>query len=389
MDIAATLAPPPKTDPASAPASATSQESEASSFEDEFESTSAGSPDEAEETSAPSQETDAVADSSAPGNEMLIEVEDQTVPADVMADPEIEDAHNDEVVVAEAPEAAIAEPAIAEALIGEGADVSAETPAIEEESEETDAEIMPSEAAIDDADAIETLDADEPAIVPVMAANSNQAASEIPEQAAEETAAAAPDEVEPFMDIREAREKPYMSQGSDRLKTLHSFVPPQLADDASMSAMPMSEHQFTASSIAKASVGIAHVDGAVVADQVVAAIRADRGAGSVDVRLDPPELGRVRLHFNMERSDIVIATVSSERGETLDLLRRHSADLVRELERAGFTNVQLDFAAGNDSAFENWDQPDQNGYDALPEAMDDEQVVAYVRKAQGRLDRFV
>ncbi len=86
-----------------------------------------------------------------------------------------------------------------------------------------------------------------------------------------------------------------------------------------------------------------------VAHQVIAAIRQEKGSGTVEVRLDPPELGRVRIAFLMERQDIVTALVTSERPETLDLLRRHASDLSKELERAGFTSVTINFSAADSS----------------------------------------
>jgi flagellar hook-length control protein FliK len=108
-------------------------------------------------------------------------------------------------------------------------------------------------------------------------------------------------------------------------------------------------HQPTAQAAAEVRAAPTNFSASVeAASQVIAAIRADKGSKEIDVRLDPPELGRVKISFSFERSDIVTATVSSERTDTLDLLRRHQEDLARELERAGFSKVRLDFSA-NDS----------------------------------------
>ena len=69
-----------------------------------------------------------------------------------------------------------------------------------------------------------------------------------------------------------------------------------------------------------------------------------RSAGAnVDIRLDPPELGRVTMSLHMG-DDRVIALIAADRGETLDLLRRNGDDLQRALRENGFEDVSLDFA---------------------------------------------
>ena len=126
------------------------------------------------------------------------------------------------------------------------------------------------------------------------------------------------------------------------------------------------------------------------AEQLVAAIRADAGGDSFEIRLDPPELGRVKIHFAMERSDVVVATLSSERSDTLDLMRRSAADLVRELARAGLENVRLEFSAhgGGDSPARTSSQEAIRNY-ADFEAGDDARLVYVKRRDDGRLDRLV
>ncbi len=128
------------------------------------------------------------------------------------------------------------------------------------------------------------------------------------------------------------------------------------------------------------------------AAQVIAAIRSDKGSNEIDVRLDPPELGRVKISFSFERSDIVTATVSSERTDTLDLMRRHQDELARELERAGFSKVRLDFSAG-DSGRAFSDQPRahsgwrESGFGG--DAAEDVRVHYLSLRTDNRLDRLV
>lgn len=126
------------------------------------------------------------------------------------------------------------------------------------------------------------------------------------------------------------------------------------------------------------------------AAQVVAAIRAEAGSDQIDVRLDPPELGRVRISMHFERGDVVTATVSSERTDTLDLLKRHQDELTRELEKAGFARVNLQFSTGGSG--QNFTQqpsmaPTERLYAA--DAADDVRIQYLSLRTDNRLDRLV
>ena len=65
----------------------------------------------------------------------------------------------------------------------------------------------------------------------------------------------------------------------------------------------------------------------------------------VEIRLDPPELGRVHIQLTPTEQGLQ-AVVMAERPETHDLLRRHAEVLTKDLNAAGYDNVSLDFAAG-------------------------------------------
>jgi hypothetical protein len=79
----------------------------------------------------------------------------------------------------------------------------------------------------------------------------------------------------------------------------------------------------------------------------------------VEIRLDPPELGRVQIQLNPGDGGLQ-AVVLAERPETQDLLRRHAETLARDLNAAGYTNVSLDFAAGGEAAPRR-DEPESGG----------------------------
>lgn len=64
--------------------------------------------------------------------------------------------------------------------------------------------------------------------------------------------------------------------------------------------------------------------------------------GAVEIALFPKGLGRVRLELHHGPGGAQI-TVSADRPETLDLIRRHSADLIAEFRTAGMVNPQVNF----------------------------------------------
>ncbi len=65
----------------------------------------------------------------------------------------------------------------------------------------------------------------------------------------------------------------------------------------------------------------------------------------VEIRLDPPELGKVKINMEMSGSSL-LATIIVERSDVSDLMRRHSESLVHELGALGFDQVKLDFRSG-------------------------------------------
>lgn len=85
-----------------------------------------------------------------------------------------------------------------------------------------------------------------------------------------------------------------------------------------------------------------------VAQQIAAAVQArDAGKSTIDLRLAPEELGRVRLSLTSHEG-VVTVTVVAERPETLDLMRRHVDALARGLLDAGYQEARFSFA-GQDS----------------------------------------
>jgi chemotaxis protein MotD len=65
------------------------------------------------------------------------------------------------------------------------------------------------------------------------------------------------------------------------------------------------------------------------------AARAKGGTSRFDIRLDPPELGRVDVRMNVDSTGQVTTHLVVERAETLDLLRRDAPQLQQALQDSG------------------------------------------------------
>lgn len=59
------------------------------------------------------------------------------------------------------------------------------------------------------------------------------------------------------------------------------------------------------------------------------------GKNRFEIRLDPPELGRIDVRLDVDRNGHVTSRLIAERPETLDLLRRDASGLERALQDAG------------------------------------------------------
>jgi|GEM_PF-6439845 len=82
-----------------------------------------------------------------------------------------------------------------------------------------------------------------------------------------------------------------------------------------------------------------------VLPQIQAAIVSRAGGETIEVRLDPPDLGRVRIDFNVENGETVRAVVAADRSETLDHLKRNIADLEHQLRQSGFASISFEFSS--------------------------------------------
>jgi hypothetical protein len=117
---------------------------------------------------------------------------------------------------------------------------------------------------------------------------------------------------------------------------------------------------------------------------------ADRKNGELELRLDPPDLGLVTLRFYEDDSGVQRAAVAAENAETLDLLRRHSDVLQRELARAGAGDIQLGFPERHeDAAFsERKSGRRASRFGEAPQSLVVALPLAATKSESGRIDRF-
>lgn len=67
--------------------------------------------------------------------------------------------------------------------------------------------------------------------------------------------------------------------------------------------------------------------------------------GPLELALSPEELGQLIISIKQD-GDFVRVTLTADRPETLDLMRRHGGELVADLRQAGFSGASLSFGQG-------------------------------------------
>ncbi len=87
-------------------------------------------------------------------------------------------------------------------------------------------------------------------------------------------------------------------------------------------------------------------------------LAADGQTRIAELRLDPPELGRLTVTLSFTE-DGLSAVIAADRGETMDLLRRNADHLMRELSAAGFEGADLQFSDGSQGSAQSHSDRDE------------------------------
>jgi flagellar hook-length control protein FliK len=106
-------------------------------------------------------------------------------------------------------------------------------------------------------------------------------------------------------------------------------------------------------------------DGAVPMTSVGVEIasKASAGKNHFEIRLDPPELGRIEVRLHIDRDGNVTSRLIVDRPDTLDLLKRDSGGLERALQDAGLKTSDngLQFSLRDQSMSHRQNDNGQNG----------------------------
>lgn len=97
----------------------------------------------------------------------------------------------------------------------------------------------------------------------------------------------------------------------------------------------------------------------LVAKQLVEVVQ-NTSDSSIELSLNPKELGRVRMSLTALENGITVA-ITAERAETLDLMRRNIAALEQEFQELGYSEINFSFSQQNENQQEFASNQDQNG----------------------------
>ena len=109
---------------------------------------------------------------------------------------------------------------------------------------------------------------------------------------------------------------------------------------------------------------------ALPAEQIAVTIARQfrQGTNRFEIRLDPPELGRIDVRLDLGHTGRATATLTVDRPETLHLLTRDARTLEQMLSDAGLRTDQgsLNFALRDQSGRQSQQQQDQSSAPQLP-----------------------
>jgi hypothetical protein len=115
--------------------------------------------------------------------------------------------------------------------------------------------------------------------------------------------------------------------------------------------------------------------------------QAQAGRNHFEIRLDPPDLGRINVKLDVDSQGNVTTHLVVDRADTLDLLKRDASSLERALQQAGLktSDTALDFSLRQHSFAQNDDTPAQTGAQQVIVPDDDPAPLEALRQGYGRL----
>jgi len=150
--------------------------------------------------------------------------------------------------------------------------------------------------------------------------------AELPVRPAPERAAATPGQSATDSSVRPNDSAAIAKTGAELAQSLGITAPAQHAAPAQSTA---AAHAAAAAAPAQApAVPVANVAFEIAAQSLA-------GKNRFEIRLDPPELGRIDVRLEIDNEGHVKSRLIVERAETLDMLRRDAPQLERALQQAG------------------------------------------------------
>jgi flagellar hook-length control protein FliK len=116
------------------------------------------------------------------------------------------------------------------------------------------------------------------------------------------------------------------------------------------------------------------------------ATQSHAGKNHFEIRLDPPELGRIDVRLHIDRDGNISTRMIADRSDTLDLLKRDAQGLERALQQAGLktSDNALQFSLRQQQTFTRDDTPMQTTAQlVVPD--DDPAPLEALRQGYGRL----
>lgn len=91
--------------------------------------------------------------------------------------------------------------------------------------------------------------------------------------------------------------------------------------------------------------------------------QAKAGKHSFEIRLDPPDLGRIHVKLDVDGNGTVVPHITADRSDTLELLRRDAGQLERALQDAGLKADQgaMQFSLRDQSGGQQYDPENRSG----------------------------
>lgn len=92
--------------------------------------------------------------------------------------------------------------------------------------------------------------------------------------------------------------------------------------------------------------------------------QAKNGKHSFEIRLDPPDLGRVHVKLEVDGNGTVVPRITADRADTLELLRRDAGQLERALQDAGLKADQgaMQFSLRDQSGGQQYEPESRSGH---------------------------